>query len=73
MSTVERQRNERRKRRWSELAQQTQRALNEDDWQGASQAYFGQAALLFAEGKEHGHAASEAHKFELMRMSEVGM
>ena len=41
----ERERNERRARRWSELAQQTQRALNEDDWQGASQAYFGQAAL----------------------------
>ena len=69
----ERERNERRARRWSELAQQTQRALNEDDWQGASQAYFGQAALLFAEGKEHCHAASEAHKFELMRMREAGI
>ena len=69
----EKERNEQRARRWSELAQQTQRALNEDDWQGASQAYFGQAVLLFAEGKEHCHAASEAHKFALMSMREAGI
>ena len=58
---------------WKELSKQVENALRERDWKAASQAYFGQAHVLFAEGRNHHGALTEACRCELLGMQELGI
>ena len=64
---------ERRNRQWQELSQQIENSLNTGAMQTASVAYFGQAHMSFAEGREFRHALREAHRCNLLNMQSVGI
>lgn len=70
---VRKHKQEMREAHWKDLSNQGQRALQEGDWHAASQAYHGQARILFEEGRNHHIVLSEAHKCELLGMREVGI
>ena len=62
-----------REEQWKDLSQQVESALRAGDWEAASQAYFGQAAILFAEGREHRHVTEEAYRCQLRGMRKLGI
>lgn len=64
---------ERRDEHWKELSKQVENALRSGDWNAAHQAYNGQAAILFAEGREHLRVTEEAHRCHLRGMSGLGI
>ena len=62
-----------REEHWRDLSKQVENALRTDDWEAASQAYFGQAAILFAEGKKHHHGSEEAYRCQLRGFQKLGI
>ena len=70
---VKEREHQQREKQWKELSAQVQTALQAGDWGVASQAYRGQAEILFKEGRPHHHVAQQARRCELMRMKEAGI
>ena len=62
-----------RDEQWKDLSQQAKSALQTGDWEAASQAYLGQAAILFAEGREHLHVTEEVYRCQLRGMRKIGI
>ena len=58
---------------WKDLSNQVRKAMQEGDWQSLSQAYHGQARILFAEGRNHHKVLRESHKCQLLGMKEIGI
>lgn len=63
----------RRDEQWKELSKQVEKALRAGDWEAASQAYNGQAAILFTEGRKHLHIEEEAHRCHLRSLQGLGI
>ena len=62
-----------RNEHWKELSQTIQKSLQEGNWEAASQAYFGQAQILFAEGKNHLVTREEGHRCKLLGLKALGI
>ena len=56
-----------------ELSQQVQRALKQGDWEAARGAYWSQASVLFAEGRDNRKVLEEAFRCDLRGKQKVGV
>ena len=58
-----------RDKHWKELSKQVEKSLRAGDWEATSQAYHGQAGILFAEGRPHFRVREEAHRCHLRSLA----
>ena len=65
--------NKQREEHWKNLSRQVENALRTSDWNAASQAYRGQAEVLFSEGRKHLHVREEADRCQLRSLQELGI